>query len=890
MIIIVILFFIHPGIGFSQCIKHVTLTQPVITEGITNGIDNYYQNLIIQDLALSGHQSFNEISIRFDYDIHYVTEQCKPGQLEIKLFPLIVNCYPLFYQGIDISASVKPDKADLVFQLIHHEGFVYDSLIFFDVALDRDSNFYSSLTALHNDTASDVSVSFSRAAFHYTRSSYEVFRDRILEIDQYYAASLLADSAIVWAGTGFLSETGNRAEMILRQIELQRIIDYISPALIDTALFAGQPDLSGLYARYGELLRLNSRFRAIILYNRFEAASLGGNIAEKVLLQNYLGRFDHYHEIAFQSDFRFVNFIEGLAVPGFNNAGLLKLQNLLNQYWKMPPHIERQWCSLLADGFIKRGNNYEASGNQLRALTYYQAAYKLSSLMNLQQENISSGLVCLMTGSISSSYLEISRKSALTENPAMAAQYFENAQKLYNEIDLTCPEPSSIRDYEIWLFNNFENQAVKYIELKNYNKALIYLNEIQVHGMSSDTYHLPGQFPDLMRTVREGIYQNLLGKAQYLYDKDELAEAEQVYRQAVAMRLMEGYRIDKDVMESKLEVRFRQIQYDDLIEEGMKYYKQEEFTSALYYFNKADFLGRLSLVKSNPDLGMFRGETVRQIVLQTLATGRVKAWGNDFDGATAILKQVNGMLWKYDIATGDSLTTQYLVLEERVRRSECDKVTGEFNQLMLRADTAKAVNDFIRAYKFSVDAVNLSLAHLNCAIRDDEAWYQKVLLEPAVDYQEMETELNSMTDKPCSEYIQAFQDLKKYYNRNKLLEQGIVFIPLFERIIEIKDTAFVSGMLDYYITLRDYDHAMKLLERLRVLGYPSRNLAYEFKTVAEYLARRDTQDPVIVKPWDTLRSYTGQDKWYRSFKWEYKLMWFRENNWKIKYWPFIWKK
>ncbi len=44
----------------------------------------------------------------------------------------------------------------------------------------------------------------------------------------------------------------------------------------------------------------------------------------------------------------------------------------------------------------------------------------------------------------------------------------------------------------------------------------------------------------------------------------------------------------------------------------------------------------------------------------------------------------------------------------------------------------------------------------------------------------MEKQLNDLIDASCTDYLKSFQDLKNYYYRHKLLEQGVVFIPLFD--------------------------------------------------------------------------------------------------------------
>jgi hypothetical protein len=206
--LVIILLFIFPEAIFPQCRQQFVLHQSVAFEGISTNIDNYYQNLIIQDIAIANQQIFNEISLKFDYSISYVTDQCIPGRLEIRVLPVSVKCFPVFYYGYDISSSILPEKADLVFHLIQYDGFVSDSLIFFDVPLEKDSSLYSSLTSATDTNDRNSKVTLTRAVFHYTKSSYEIFRDRILQIDEYFAASMIADSALVWAAEGILSETG----------------------------------------------------------------------------------------------------------------------------------------------------------------------------------------------------------------------------------------------------------------------------------------------------------------------------------------------------------------------------------------------------------------------------------------------------------------------------------------------------------------------------------------------------------------------------------------------------------------------------------------------------------------------------------------------------------
>jgi hypothetical protein len=888
---IVILFFILPAATYSQCKNQSQLEQSVTIEDVSDGIDHYYQNLIVQDIAISRQQPFREVTLKLDYKLSYLTDQCLPDRIEIRVLPVKVKCTRLIYEGFDISSSIRPENADLVFYLTEQDGYVSDSLVFFNIAVEKDSGLYTSLTWIKDDTSSHTAVSFGRAVFHYTKYSYEVFRDRLLQIDNYHAASLVADSALYWISDGFLAETTDKPRMIMRQMELERIINHINPLKFSSFVATGQDDILGLEGKYRELLRMSTRYSAIISYDLFNYPSSGHVLLLNEFLNDYIDRFDYYDRLAFRTDFRFVNFIEGLATPVFNNADLAKLYALLEKQRGWADQSLHQWAGISVMALVDRGDRFAHTGNQLRAITYFSAAYKLSLLTNqFDYQPVVFRKVGNMKKEIAASYTEISRKAALSDNPVLAVQYFQNAKKMFSEQDFMCFEPGWLKDYEGWLFQNLVNQAVINIDRGNYSKALGYLNEIQNYCIIENSYPLPEKFHSWMRTVRDGIYHNLLDKAQNLLQSEETAEAVQVFRSAVGMRLTAGYRISKDLLESKLEVAFRQLQYEELIDEGIRYYAKDEFSPALYYFNKADLLERLSLNNTYPRLFTYRQNAARQVIVQFLSEGRIRAWAYDFKGAQKMLNQTEKMLEDYRIGKNDSLTAQYKSLEENVSRRECEKIFADYKNLVALADSAVSGRDYILALRTFNEAVDLSLAHLDCRIKDDEAWYQKVMMEAPAAFQEMERELEALSENSCIEYLVFFQKLKNYYYHKKLLQQGVVFVPLFDRVVMMKDTSFLTCMLNHYLMLKDHDHSLLLLKRLQELGTPAGQLKLEQKSLGASLARRDAMNEAIAEPWETMGSYTEHGEWYRSFKWSYKFSWLKAKDWKLKYWPLIWKK
>jgi hypothetical protein len=885
---VVILFFSLESETYSQCKQQVVITRADEIEGIINGIDHYYQNLIIQDVALAGQRAFHDISLRLDYKIRFVTDACKSGLVEIKVLPVTTSCSPVIYQDYDVSKAVMPQTADLIFHLTHPDNFVSDSLFFFNIPVNTDSSLYTSMIFDRSDLAPEITVTFSRAIFHFTKTSYELFRDHILEIDHYYAASLIADSVKTWTTSGFLSEEGSGKELILRQIELERILKYISPWQFDPLFDHNGNELS---VKYHELQRINNRLKAIIRYNHGIDNKTDAIFDKKIFTDHFLDWLDHYHRIAYTSDFRYVNFIDGLSMPAYSNADLARLYEKLTTGYIIPYRKIRSWGGFLGEGIIERAKTYEMEGDQLRALIYYRSAFHLARKLNLDSERAVAAIQSArMQDSIAASYLQISRKSALTGNPKMASEYFYQAKGLFGQEEIQSIAPGWIKDHEIWLLQNYENKVVRYIDLDNYSKALAYLFEIQSLCLSNESIPCTESFHEWMRIAREGVYRELLQQAKNLMLREEFQESGQKYRQAVAMRLRAGYRIEKHLDETYLELRFRQIQFEELYEEGLRFYEKEEFSTALYFLNKADYMAKSGLTHSRPELQTYRQFAARQVILLNLSEGRVKAWAYDFEGAGIILNMLVNLLHDYQVPESDSLTMQYVLLQENVRQKKCGRVLERYETLMLAADSAAENKNFILAYDLVRKAVNISMDNLVCQINDNEAWYQKALYEAPADYLKKELELMSIMHESCSAYMEAFQDLRSYYQRHKLLQYGLEFTPLFDRVLNSNDSAFQRCMLSYYIRIKDFNHAFALLPGLKSLHVLSSAIADEQKVIAVNFAGRDAQNPDIVKPWETLRSYAGNDRWYRPFRWSYKLSWWKSTHWKIKYWPFLWKK
>ena len=887
----VILFSFFYLSSIAQCLENLESQGSETIRGLENQSNNHYRNLIIQDISLASQIPADEVSIGFDYKLQFQVDQCSRDQVTLVVMPIKVRCSPLEYRNFDISGSVRPEKADLVFQVVNEMGIVTDSVLFLDIPVEADSGLYTMRQLVKSPEEGRLIFRFSYALFHYSRESYDDFRDRILEIDWYYAASDMADSIMMWKTSGFLRETDTLPVFILRRFELDRLIRHITgdEKLSQNDFMTDDPN--GLARKIQELNRLNTRYKTI-LSNIINTQGLLFNREEmKSSIYMFLSRLDYYHNLAYTEDFRNAGLLEKLASPGLTNSFLNYTANILTSEFACPPRQMVLLADILAECLAREGYDHETAGNQIRALDYYESALKIALYgQNFTGNDSLFPGICRMRSEIVNSYLGISKKAFVAGNPAMAATYFKEARKLIaNDGYVPCGN-FSLTGFENWLYTSCLQKSGELLANNDYRKAMTYLEEIQLACNLNTSFPCPGELPDLIRQARSGIYHELLDKTNILMLREEFAEAEALLVQTVNIRITSGYAIPRDPLEAKIEGIFRQRHYEEYLEEGSKNYNWKEYDLALYYFNKAYILESGNLAEPDPLLNGLRQDAARQVILRLMSDTRARAYMYDFEGYKAYLNRVSNLINEYRFPSGDDIRIQFAALQSDATFSLCKKVREEYDALFTQTLAAKSEGNYILAWELAEKTVDYSLSHLDCGILDSEAWYEKVILEPWAVYQEKAMKLEQYSGVTPKAYLEAYQDLSKYYYRNKLLSQGLVLESFHQMVMKSDDTEFLKGMLDYYIRQRSLNQGLDVLKRIHELGAEPELVSEEQKSLALLYVQRDAILNNSDDPWEILDTYVDNDKWFSDFRWSYKLNWILKTGGNIRYWPFIWKK
>jgi hypothetical protein len=408
--------------------------------------------------------------------------------------------------------------------------------------------------------------------------------------------------------------------------------------------------------------------------------------------------------------------------------------------------------------------------------------------------------------------------------------------------------------------------------------------------LKNDLLLLPAGFGQWMSIARQGIYNDLIAKTRSLVARDEFDEAEILYRQATDMRLMGGYTVHRHKDENIVEDGIRQHQYDQYVEEGLQYLERNEADLALYYLNKAWALQDEYLLKPSKSLQGYRMEAANWVIEGMLSEAKFKAWAFEFEEARNLTDQIAAMLMEYRIPAEDLLYTRYQLLHEELYAKGCEKAKEHYDQLMSEVFSRREAGDYTGARRMAQAAVDYSMQHLECHIRDEQAWYQKILLEPLAQFEDMERNMMRKTIGEPDTFLTAYRDLQRFYYRNKLLEQGVSLASLYAFASSSSDAVFLKGMLDYYLQRNDLERALGISESMRQLGLPSAEYRDDHWQLGKKLAIRDAGTSNAQLPWMTMNGYTGGDSWYRRLHWGYKLNFLDRSSYAFRYWPLIWKK
>ncbi len=131
-------------------------------------------------------------------------------------------------------------------------------------------------------------------------------------------------------------------------------------------------------------------------------------------------------------------------------------------------------------------------------------------------------------------------------------------------------------------------------------------------------------------------------------------------------------------------------------------------------------------------------------------------------------------------------------------------------------------------------------------------------------------------------FLQAYDELIKFYWLNDLGKLGITYKSLFDFTIEQNEVGFLSFMVRYYLKQLDYDRSWEVMKKLRDLDAEGVEIEQYKEVLGNDLAQRDYRKNKEANLVQQINTYCPGGKWCRPFRDAYAKTWMKSSDKKFK--------
>lgn len=880
-------FFLYYSISVSsQNFQESSFSSREVIEfnGLSGSRSDYYRNLMMQDISLPQQLPLDNVKFRMEYQVKGTLSPAGKGQVQLKVNPVCVVCDPIPYFGFNIAPAVRPDYTTLAFSLKNEFGFTEEHVVFTHVPVSKDSALY--VSRMIRTDSKKLEAELSGASLIFTEDVYNTFRDTIGLLDDYFAACLLLDSAAVWALAHFPAGEGSIWGNYLQQLELQRILRYVEQSSFISYIRKVGKDPAHFEEKLEKLKRIHLRTKTIL--QRQVAEEIDG--IDRKPLEYWAGLYFQwltgYENIALNVNHRYSKFFAGLLDVKLDHGMLGHQYGMIRKILAKSGHDVQSpafpyWMANVMgkkcyDEAVRRNH----AGDLVKSIQYFENTLEINTLIPGNGAiNELNGRINAMRSGLASSYLSLARLAAGKGSIEMADGYLDQARELWEQIT-PGQKTIALRESEQWIQAVYLEQARDLVAARKYARALEFLSYLQSQGM--------GNLKDWTEEIKElsalswkGLYGQVLSQAYQKMRSDEPEECLALLEEAAALRRASVYRIDRDKREAEIGQWIDQQAYNEDVQEGLRYLRYNQHDIALYFLNRARILETTARVDADKNLPVYLKEASRPVVMDHIETGTARAKGYYFEECWEIISDCRRMILEFDLASDSTITGALEDLVIQLTLYQCEKFSQDYDALLGKSQVLQAEANYIKALEYVNKALGMILDDTVCHVDDHQAWYARAALEYPAEFSRRESQALAFIPRDPEAFVKSYHQLEDYYRAMDLIDTGVKFVPMHDRVMMVHDAGFLEEMLAYYYRQEDRQRTLDVIHRLWALHHlaPSGWLQ---KEISSWLALEDMKGS-CQEPMNCLNGYVPHDKAFRKFRNIYKWTWSTGSGLKIRY-------
>ncbi len=786
------------------------------------------------------------------------------------------------YKGFNISDVLIPSKADFKVNILQQNNKFYKIYTFKKIGLNKENQRIAAFTFEDTIPDTDFKVWIDNKNFYYDNSDKKRFDDRIMFINNYYAAKSIIDSAFDKIQLIDLKNYDKIPLYFIKLDEIERIIKYLDNKHFSQKLNLENFDpisfINKLYDLKIQKNQLNSNLNETLK----NIKHINYNKDLKTLSDEYVQNVVSYFYKSRQVSALYTSLFYNLTKINYNKEYIANTEKTVNKilskiYSDTDPDFNKllkKFEKNIYKSYISKAEEFINNGSYNQALIILSNDKSFCKAANINcSKNIFKDIALAKYG-IYYSYLKVAKKAVQIDSLDLAEDY------VYKAIDYqhsNCDYINSninIKQIFKQIQNLYIQKGEQEIRAQNYYTAYKYFNKALEINKSKNDINVSNSLNQGLKLAKQGIYKDFLIKAEnYLNDNDN-EDAKKYINKALEFQKSNKKEITNNNDAINLLSKIKHQYYLKLIEEGEQLLNTEKFKDALSKLEKAKKIESKYDFVIDEKLDFLIKKTEKPILLNEIKTGNIKAWGNELDQAWKILNNSINSQKKYMLAYDNDVNKALKYLKDKIYLKKCQNTKDEYEENCLMSQKNINTKNFIKAEAYLKAADKIVSENSLCNISDKYAKETLQKYSQAVRFQKKIKEIKqNLANDNFTQLLYNYKKTENYYYDNQIKRFNIKYVPLFNFIASSNNPKFIEYSVSYYIQQKKYLKSFRLLKIIKKRNYYINRMQYFQCILGEEIAIKDYNEYPKNNPKSNIFKYTNDDKWFKSFKKSYLKSW-----------------
>lgn len=473
---------------------------------------------------------------------------------------------------------------------------------------------------------------------------------------------------------------------------------------------------------------------------------------------------------------------------------------------------------------------------------------------------------------LTSSYVRVVKKALKNNLTVIAENYLAEAGQYAGKYGIAGMDDNGLPALYQEVVDLHVGNAIASLSKNNYRSALGSLEKAWSLALQYPGIKTGHAYSSALQRAAGGVFKQSLTQVEGHLKNRDFRLAEPALDRALAFASQyENFQPDLTAVDS-LRKQIAGLKYQDLLEQARLEKLNHNRIKAVEILQEAALLERTASLETSVLFDTLVSVCALPVINDLYSQGRLKLWAGEPLEAIQLSDSAYLISYNLGISHLTSLREQRRNLDLMADEMLCSRVKGELESMIERVDALFAANQYSQASALVMQTRELIYSRSYCGLTTRELNRVLDAYRIPVRWNDLHARaLGLIASGDYTEGIALLQESEALFSHYRLDTLGLAGSGLFEIAYESGNASLLTYASGYYIARQKPDHALALLEKLRLSGAGETETSGLQESLARELAARDLREAGSINVKDMIRIYTGNSKWYRRFSDVYRF-------------------